>query len=57
MILSADDYDSIVETLAILSDQRLMTELRHAEAETEAGQLYSLDEVTEEMRATGRLLT
>jgi antitoxin YefM len=48
VILSADDYDSIMETLAILSDQRLMTELRQAEAE--AGQLYSLDEVTEEMR-------
>ena len=55
VILSADDYDSIMETLAILSDQRLMTELRAAEAEAEAGELYSLDEVTEEMRAVGRL--
>jgi antitoxin YefM len=55
VILSADDYDSIMETLAILSDQRLMTELREAEAEAEAGQLYSLHEVTEEMRAAGRL--
>jgi prevent-host-death family protein len=55
VILSADDYDSIMETLAVLSDQRLMTELREAEAEAQAGQLYSLDEVTEEMRAAGRL--
>ncbi len=46
-----------METLAILSDERLMTELRQAEAEAEAGQLYSLDEVTEEMRVAGRLLT
>ena len=39
VILSADDYDSIVETLAILSDQELMREIRDAEAQAEAGQL------------------
>jgi antitoxin YefM len=55
VILSADDYDSIMETLAILSDQGLMRELQAAEAEVEAGQMYTLDEVTEEMRAAGRL--
>ena len=55
VILSADDYDSIMETLAILGDQGLMRELQSAEAEVEAGQLYTLDEVTEEMRAAGRL--
>jgi hypothetical protein len=32
-----------------------MRELQSAEAEVEAGQLYTLDEVTEEMRAAGRL--
>ncbi len=55
VILSADDYDSIMETLAILSDQELMHEIRAAEAEAESGQIYTLDEVTEEMRAAGRL--
>jgi prevent-host-death family protein len=55
VILSADDYDSIMETLAILSDQELMREVRAAEAEAELGQFYTLDEVTEEMRAAGRL--
>lgn len=55
VILSADDYDSIMETLAILSDQGLMQELRAAEAEAEAGLIHTLDEVTEEMRAAGRL--
>ena len=55
VILSADDYDSLIETLAILSDQDAMREVRRAEAEAEAGQVYSLDEVTEEMRAVGRL--
>ncbi|HYO04892.1 MAG TPA: type II toxin-antitoxin system Phd/YefM family antitoxin [Mycobacterium sp.] len=55
VILSADDYDSITETLAILGDPELMREVRAAEAEADAGQVYTLDEVTEEMRAAGRL--
>ena len=55
VILSAEDYDSIMETLAVLSDQDTMREIREAEAEAEAGQVYTLDEVTEEMRAAGRL--
>lgn len=55
VILSADDYDSIMETLAILSDRELMREISDAEAEAEAGETYPLEEVTEEMRAAGRL--
>ena len=55
VILSADDYDSIMETLAILSDQDLMREVRAAEAQAAADQVYTLDELTEEMRAVGRL--
>jgi len=55
VILSADDFDSIMETLAILSDQELMREVREAEAEAENGEIYTLEEVTEEMRAAGRL--
>lgn len=55
VILSADDYDSIMETLAILSDQELMREIRAAETAAEGGEVYTLDEVAEEMRAVGRL--
>ncbi|BBX15238.1 prevent-host-death protein [Mycolicibacterium duvalii] len=55
VILSADDYDSIMETLAILSDQELMRDVRAAEAQAERGEIFTLDEVTEEMRAAGRL--
>lgn len=55
VILSADDYDSIMETLAILSDHETMREVREAEDEARTGQVYSLDEVAEEMRAAGRL--
>ncbi|MEE6175871.1 type II toxin-antitoxin system Phd/YefM family antitoxin [Mycobacterium sp. 050134] len=52
VILSAEDYDSIMETLAILSDSDLMRDVRAAEQDAE---FFTLDEVTEEMRATGRL--
>lgn len=55
VILSADDYDSIMESLTILSDQDLMREVGQAEAEAASGEVYTLDEVTEEMRAAGRL--
>jgi prevent-host-death family protein len=55
VILSADDYDSIMETLDILGDQELMREIRDAESATERGEVFTLDEVTEEMRAAGRL--
>jgi len=55
VILSADDFDSIMETLAILSDPELMRGIRDAEAEADNGETYTLDEVTEEMRAAGRL--
>lgn len=55
VILSADDYDSIMETLAILSDQNLVEEIREAEAEVDRGEVFTLDEVEEEMRAAGRL--
>jgi hypothetical protein len=46
-----------METLAILGDQELMREVRAAEAgaEAEDGEIYTLDEVTEEMCAAGRL--
>ncbi|HEY5880456.1 MAG TPA: type II toxin-antitoxin system Phd/YefM family antitoxin [Nakamurella sp.] len=55
VILSADDYDSIMETLDILSDPDLMRDIREGEAELDRGESVSLETVTEEMRANGRL--
>lgn len=55
VILSADDYDSIMETLDILSDPDLMRDIRDGEAELDCGESVSLETVTEEMRANGRL--
>ena len=55
VILSADDYDSIMETLEILSDPGLMRDIRDGEAELDRGEFVSLETVTEEMRSHGRL--
>lgn len=55
VILSADDYDSMVETLNILSDRALVTEIQDARMEAERGEVFTLDEVTQAMRDAGRL--
>lgn len=55
VIVSADDYDSIMETLSILSDQQLLREISDAESEADRGEVFTLDEVTDEMQAAGRL--
>ena len=55
VILSADDYDSLIETLDILSDRDAMSEIREAEADMAAGHTHSIDEVREQMRELGRL--
>jgi prevent-host-death family protein len=55
VILSADDYDSIMETLDILSDAELVGAIRDGEAEFDRGEAFDLDEVAAEMRANGRL--
>lgn len=55
VILSADDYDSIIETLDILSDPDLMKELRQGQADVAGGAFHTLDDVAKEMRANGRL--
>lgn len=37
VIMNLEDLESLEETLAILSNPRLLTEIRHAEAEIAAG--------------------
>lgn len=51
VLLSADDYDSIMETLDILGDAAAMAAPREADADIAAGRLYSADEVEAELRA------
>ena len=55
VLLSADDYDAIMETLDILSDQDTVRALRQADAEIESGQVFGLDDVEQAMKAAGRL--
>lgn len=55
VILSADDYDSIMETLEILSDPDLVDDIREGEAELDRGDSMSLEAVTRKMQESGRL--
>lgn len=55
VIMSADDYDSLMETLDILSDAEAMAEIRQADADVAAGRISTLEEVEAEMRSLGRL--
>ena len=55
VILSADDYDSLMETLDILGDAEAMADIRRADADIAAGQVSTMDEVEVEMRSLGRL--
>lgn len=54
VILSADDYDSLIETLDILGDAETMADIREAEALTD-DQWIPGDVVEAELRAAGRL--
>ena len=52
VLLAADDYDSLIETLEVMSDPDLVRDIREAEADPTS---YTLEEVMAEMRALGRL--
>lgn len=54
VLLGAEDYDALIETLEILSDPELMADLREAEQALEDGQGSTVDEVREEMVRNGR---
>jgi prevent-host-death family protein len=55
VLLSADDYDSLIETLDILGDAETMAAIRQADEDIAAGRVSPLDEVRDEMRSLGRL--
>jgi len=54
VILSADDYDSLIETLDILGDAEAMAAIREAESLAD-DQWIPGDVVQAELRAAGRL--
>lgn len=54
VILGADDYDSLMETLDILADADLVKELRAAIGQIEAGEALTTAEVLEDLPAARR---
>ena len=49
VIMSIDDYESILETMDIQSDKALMRRLSKAEREKRAGKGHSLDEIKKDL--------
>lgn len=54
VVLSADDYDSLMETMDILADADLVRELGTALAELDAGEELSTDDVLSALPAARR---
>ncbi len=55
VLLSIDDYDSLLETVDILSEPDEVAALRRGLDELAAGDVSTIDEVRESMRSLGRL--
>jgi antitoxin YefM len=49
VLLSADEYDALEETLEILQDEETLDALRESERDVRAGRLSTLDEVRREL--------
>ena len=49
LIMSMDDYESILETLEILSDKKLMGKLKQADRDIKKGNLKTLERIEKEM--------
>jgi antitoxin YefM len=54
VLMSADDYDSLLETLDVLSNPEEVEALRQGLAEAEAGEFYTEDEVRAALIARGK---
>jgi prevent-host-death family protein len=55
VLLAAEDFDSMRETIEILSDSQAMVELRESEADIAEGRTSSLEAVIVGLRESGRL--
>jgi len=49
LLMSIDDYESVLETIDILSNTHLMKRLKKAKADVKAGRLKSLDIIEREL--------
>jgi prevent-host-death family protein len=55
VILGADDYDSLLETIAILGDSELLASINRGLGEADAGLLAEPDDVHSSLLRAGRL--
>ncbi|HRN29173.1 MAG TPA: type II toxin-antitoxin system Phd/YefM family antitoxin [Terrimesophilobacter sp.] len=55
VLLSADEYDSLLETVDILSNLSEVELIKQGLADLASGEAHSADDVREAMRARGRL--
>lgn len=54
VLLGADDYDGLMETIAILSDSDALAAVGQGMSDLAAGRAYDSDDVRAGMRAAGR---
>jgi PHD/YefM family antitoxin component YafN of YafNO toxin-antitoxin module len=55
VLLGADDYDGLVETVSILSEPETMQDLKEAIRDLSLGKGHDEDDVRAAMKAAGRL--
>lgn len=49
LVMSIDDYESLLETIDVLSDKKLMGKIKRAEADIKNGSVKALDKVEKEL--------
>ncbi|MEO8094518.1 MAG: type II toxin-antitoxin system Phd/YefM family antitoxin [Pseudolysinimonas sp.] len=54
VLLGADDYDSLMETLEILNDPELVAGIREGQRDIDEGRVFTSQQMREAMRAAGR---
>lgn len=54
VLMSADDFDSLQETLDILADPEAMRDIEEGRRDIAEGRFYTQEEVEASMRAAGR---
>jgi len=54
VLLSADDYDELIETLDILADEELVQQIAESQQQMAAGEWYDEADVRAAMREAGR---
>ena len=49
LIMSIDDYEGLLETLDILSDKKLVKQIRQAQADIKKGNIKALEQIEKEL--------